>query len=230
MKPITRKSVLKEFIYLFILCALFVSLIELFVLGQEYINLKNGESIDFTKNIQTFWYMNIFYSIVWLSILLWRIIFFPTGNDKLFNRIANSNWVKELSLLGFTDIHKQSFIISHIFEFRGMYENIIFTFHNFKEQKHITTIEIYIVLDIDTKIIRETLDWSYMHRDLRLKYDHKNINLSETKLSRTLNITDAFDDKKMWETIQIFVKILNETVYNERKLLDYTAKINLNQK
>jgi hypothetical protein len=230
MKPITRKMIAKEFFYMIPYYIVLVFLSQSYILGREYLNLKDGESIDFAKNIEFFPYICLIAYVIWFVPFIWRIIFFPTGDDKLFNRIANSTWVKELSLIGFTNIHKQNFGISHIFEFRGIYENIIFTFYNFGEKDHITNIEIYVVLDIDTKIIRETLDWSYMHRDFRLEYDHKNINLSETKLSRTLNIADAFDDKKMWETIQIFVKILNETVYNERKLLDYTAKINLNQK
>ncbi len=230
MKPITRKAIVKDHFYILIFWIPFLLIIHLIILGIEYANLKDRQVIDFTKDMQVFLYASIFYFIIWLASFLWRIIFFPTGEDKLFNQIANSNWVKELSLIGFIDIHKSFLIISHVFEFRGIYENIVITFYNSNGGKEIGSIEIYVVLDVDTKIIGETHEWSYMHRDFRLEYEHQDIILSETKLSRTLDIKDAFDDKKMWETIQLFVKIMNETIYNDRKLLDYATIITLKKK
>lgn len=224
MERITRKLTIKHNIgAFFMLCIVmfFIFILPLFLaIFDDKTNL-----LDFIK-LLSMPYLSVItgWFIVLIIITSVQLIFFPTGYEKIYNEICNTSWLQEL---GFKDKEKKTIWKSYLsFKLRGNYENITFGLNSlyYSKEESFNFAEIFVDIVISEKLIEESYEWSYLHRDFRLAYfDDKKLTLSPQKLSKIVAMKDLTDDKLMWEHLNTFVKILNEIKYRDKKLVEYIA-------
>jgi hypothetical protein len=226
MKEITRKTIIKSYFEHFIILCAFVLLGGIFYyLIRQFIYLEQPEATlsIFESYVQIYLLMIVFYAIILIIIVFWKIIFFPTGKEKTYNKICKVISIQEL---GFKNVKKIRFGDYLTFELQGNYENIAFHLNtvSLKDQTF-DFVDIFVVFDISEKLIEESHEWNYLYRDFRLQYfNDKNINLFPQKLSKIVPINDLTDEKLLFKHLQLFVSILNETKYRDKKLIEYVVK------
>jgi energy-coupling factor transporter transmembrane protein EcfT len=166
----------------------------------------------------------MFPAFIFLIILLFAFIKFFSKNIKNYNKIAVSQWRKDLLNLGFVEIIAENndtitgIEIPH-FVLMGIYETLPL---QIESNQYDEIIEICITLNLEID-----KDFTSYQQSFSKQYHSQNIKISQEKIFKIINIADAVEDKNIWAAIHELQNIVNEEEYKEQKLVNYTL-INVN--
>ncbi len=163
-------------------------------------------------------FCGIFPAFISLIVLLFDFINFFSKHIKNYNKIATSQWLKDLLNLGFVEIiAKNNDTITSIeiphFLLMGIYETLPL---QIESNRYNEIIEIYITLNLEID-----KDFTAYQQNFSKQYHSQNIKISQEKIFKTIKIADAVEDKNIWAAVHELQNIVNEAAYKEQKLINY---------
>jgi hypothetical protein len=222
MQEINIKFYLKNIAYPFIIFIVSIILIFLLFELKKFLMLNSTPSLVFKMGTITLHIILIVLMMVACGCFIY-LCFMPnplrlnSETVKAYNTICTSGWRQDLLNFGFTEIIGELDIseLCSPFTLKGFYENFPIQIRGINNNNSdIIVISIPLLLKTDDNFFEY---WSAFVK----QYPSQNINLSSEKLSKTIPIIEAIDDKIVWSAINQLINITQTQEYNSKKLINY---------
>lgn len=131
---------------------------------------------------------------------------------KNYNKVCISQWRQDLLALNFIEIFEGKGM--KVCLLKGVYETLPIQIKS--DIRKYDFIEIQIPLNL---AIEE--DFTSYQQGFEKQYEAQNLKISQDKITKTIQIADAVEDKIIWAAIHQLQNIVKEHEYKEQKLVNY---------
>lgn len=192
-------------------CRLFVILwlLSCAIIG-EILSLLLVPYVTLFLAIEIISYVFLSVMIIFLLYHFYISTYVPFKDFKPYNKICISQWRNELLTLGFVENFEGYSNIPNLYEkqflLQGIYENMIIEIKSSGENAEIIEINIPLFLEKDA-------NFELLQANLKTNYSSQNVFLSAEKLYKIMPISEAIEDKAIFEAVNQLIMIAKEQNY-----------------